>query len=147
MDPTFTHVRVLVDEYEACFRFYRDVLGFEPTFGDATSGYADFDTGDVALALFDADEMAAAIDAESDGRDPDGSDRDADGTVRDADGTVRDDAMLVLAVDDVDAAAAQVEENAAVVAPPADHPEWGIRTVHVRDPDGTLVELNEPLEN
>jgi len=31
------------------------------------------------------------------------------------------------------------------VAGPTDHPEWRIRTAHLRDPDGTLVEINEPL--
>jgi lactoylglutathione lyase len=32
-----THVRLLVDDYDACFRFYRDMLGLEPTFGDEAS--------------------------------------------------------------------------------------------------------------
>jgi predicted enzyme related to lactoylglutathione lyase len=30
-----THVRLLVDDFAACFRFYRDVAGLAPTFGDA----------------------------------------------------------------------------------------------------------------
>jgi catechol 2,3-dioxygenase-like lactoylglutathione lyase family enzyme len=37
-----THVRLLVDDFAACFRFYRDVVGLARTFGDETSGYADF---------------------------------------------------------------------------------------------------------
>jgi hypothetical protein len=32
------------------------------------------------------------------------------------------------------------------VGAPQDRPEWGIRVAHVRDPDGTLVEVNEPIE-
>lgn len=118
-----THVRLLVDEFAACFRFYRDALGYEPTFGDASTGYADFDTGDVSLALFDRSELAEAV------------------PLRDA----GDGAMLVVRVDSVDAAVDRLRPDAPVVADPADHPEWGIRTAHVRDPDGTLVELNEPL--
>jgi catechol 2,3-dioxygenase-like lactoylglutathione lyase family enzyme len=48
-----THVRLLVEDFPACFRFYRDVLGFPVTFGDEEDGYADFDAGaDVQLALF-----------------------------------------------------------------------------------------------
>jgi catechol 2,3-dioxygenase-like lactoylglutathione lyase family enzyme len=48
-----THVRLLVDDYPGCFRFYRDVMGFPVTFGDEEGGYADFDAGsDVSVALF-----------------------------------------------------------------------------------------------
>jgi catechol 2,3-dioxygenase-like lactoylglutathione lyase family enzyme len=36
-----TFVRLLVDDYPACFRFYRAVMGFPVTFGEG--GYADFD--------------------------------------------------------------------------------------------------------
>jgi hypothetical protein len=28
---------------------------------------------------------------------------------------------------------------------PHDRPDWGIRVLHLRDPDGLLIELNEPL--
>ncbi|WP_440989138.1 VOC family protein [Haloarchaeobius baliensis] len=126
-----THVRLLVDAYADCFRFYRDTLGFEATFGDETSGYADFDADGVALALFDADEMLDALPG----------DDERDRTVRG-----RDDAALVLRVDDLDAAyETAVDGGGNAVAPPTDHVEWGIRTAHVRDPDGTLLELNRPL--
>jgi catechol 2,3-dioxygenase-like lactoylglutathione lyase family enzyme len=27
-----------------------------------------------------------------------------------------------------------------------DRPEWGIRTAHFRDPDGNLIEINQPLK-
>jgi catechol 2,3-dioxygenase-like lactoylglutathione lyase family enzyme len=126
--PTLTHVRLLVESYERCFRFYAEDLGFEPTFGDATSGYADFRTGSVSLALHDAGEMADALGAA-------GGERGRDG------------AALVLRVEDVDAAygdlaAADCER----VGPPQDRPDWGIRVAHVRDPDGSLIEVNEPLE-
>lgn len=38
VQPSMSHVRLLAEEYAACFRFYRDRLGFEPTFGDAEGG-------------------------------------------------------------------------------------------------------------
>lgn len=38
------------------------------------------------------------------------------------------------------------EEGVELVAEPTDHPEWGIRTLHVREPDGTLIEFNESLD-
>lgn len=34
-----TYVRLLVDDYEACFRFYRDVMGFGVTFGDESGPF------------------------------------------------------------------------------------------------------------
>jgi len=29
---------------------------------------------------------------------------------------------------------------------PIDRSEWGIRTAHFRDPDGNLIEINQPLK-
>jgi hypothetical protein len=37
-----THVRLLVEDFDVCFRFYRDVLGFTVTWGAEGDGYADF---------------------------------------------------------------------------------------------------------
>jgi lactoylglutathione lyase len=138
--PTFefTHTRLLVDEYAACFRFYRDAFGFEPTFGDESSGYADFDTDGTTLALFDADEMVAGT---GDRDDPD------DGTpALDRGASFRDAVALVFGVESVDEAVASLRDHTEIVTEPSDRPEWGIRVAHVRDPDGTLIEVNEPLE-
>ena len=124
-----THIRLIVEEYTACFRFYRDILKLEPTFGDADSGYADFETGGVTLALFAAEEMTDALDETS----PSGAGRDR--------------ACVVLRVKDVDETAMGLQaEGAELVADPTDHPEWRIRTAHARDPGETLVEFNEPLD-
>jgi lactoylglutathione lyase len=126
----FTYTRLLVDDYGACFRFYRDVLGFRPSFGDETSGYADFDTGEVSIALFDRREMAEGI-----GRSDGGADR-----------PQGDRLALIFAVEDVDREAAALQERgAALEAPPTDHADWGIRTAHFRDPDGNLIEINASL--
>ena len=56
----------------------------------------------------------------------------------------QDAAMLVLRVDDVDEAAHRLTgHGASVLAEPQDRPEWGpgLRSAHLRTPDGTLVEL------
>ena len=48
-----THVRLLVNDFDACFRFYRDVMGFEVQWGAEGSGYADFrGRGEAMVALF-----------------------------------------------------------------------------------------------
>jgi catechol 2,3-dioxygenase-like lactoylglutathione lyase family enzyme len=126
-----THTRLLVDDSPACFRFYRDVLGLTPVFGDEASGYAEFDTGGVTLALFDRRAMAGALGASAD---------EAQGA------TTRDRVVVVLGVGDVDATVERLRaEGVTFETEPTDRPDWGIRTAHCRDPDGTLVELNSPL--
>jgi lactoylglutathione lyase len=119
-----THARLLVDDFAACFRFYRDVVGLEPGWGEEDGAYADFDGGGAALALFarsGMDERAALRPA-------------------------GDASMLVFEVEDVDGFAARLRERGvALEGEPHDEPEWGIRVAHFRDPAGTLIEVNQPL--
>ncbi|MGH3490051.1 MAG: VOC family protein [Actinopolymorphaceae bacterium] len=125
-----SHVRLLVDEFDACFRWYRDVLGLRPYWGEEGSGYADFSAGDGAsdLALFSRSAQA-----------------EVSGSLGDGDGD-RDRVALVFRVADVDRTAREVRgRGGTVVAGPEDQPGWGIRTLHVRDPDGNVVELNSEL--
>jgi lactoylglutathione lyase len=117
-----THVRLLVADYVRCFSFYRDVLGLEVTYGDAASGYADLSAGDGStLALFDRSEQESVVELRPPG---DGS-------------------LLVFGVDDVDAFAARHDDF--VLGPPRDRSEWGIRVAYLRDPDGNLIEVNQPI--
>lgn len=122
-----TFVRLLVDDFPACFRFYRDVLLLKPTYGDEHGGYADFDAGaDVSLALFvrryQTDHVGATSSASG------------------------DKAVVVFQVDDVDDAVEELRgRGAPVSAEPADRSDWGIRVAYVRDPDGNLIELNQPI--
>src|SRR6476659_941605 len=59
-----SHTRVLVSDFASCFRFYKDVLGFEVTWGNESSGYADFKTsGTGTFSLFDKAEMAQTVGA------------------------------------------------------------------------------------
>jgi catechol 2,3-dioxygenase-like lactoylglutathione lyase family enzyme len=119
-----THVRLLVSDYGACFRFYRDAMGFRVTFGDEDGPYSDFDAGaDVELALFVGDHQLSATPA-------------AGG----------DQAVLIFSVDDVDSALAELRGRGADIAgEPVDRDDWGIRVAYLRDPDGHLIELNHPL--
>jgi catechol 2,3-dioxygenase-like lactoylglutathione lyase family enzyme len=124
-------IRLLVSDFDACFRFYRDVMQFPVTWGAEGEGYADFDAGrQVGLSLFDRQSMSEAIDTLSLPANPEGQDRMA----------------LIFQVDDVDDAIEQLRARGAnVVIEAANHPEWGIRTAHVRDPDGNLIEVNSQI--
>lgn len=122
------HIRLLVDDFPTCFRFYRDTLGFPATFGAEDDVYADFQTGGQGIALFARSLMADAV-----GR-------------TNATANTQDAAVLVLATTNVDEAADALRAKGVVlVTEPADRPLWGIRTAHFRDPDGHLIEINSSL--
>jgi catechol 2,3-dioxygenase-like lactoylglutathione lyase family enzyme len=120
-------VRLLVSDFAGCYRFYRDTLGLEPTWGEENDTYASFSTGtDVALALFDKAEMAVAVNTSS----------------LPVTAQSQDAVAFIFEVADVDVAFQQLSEmGARFVTEPLDHPDWGIRTAHLRDPDGNLIEL------
>jgi catechol 2,3-dioxygenase-like lactoylglutathione lyase family enzyme len=113
-----THVRLLVDDFGNTFRFYRDVLGLECTYGDEGGPYADFDTGATSLAIFTREAQATTADLRSPG----------------------DGAITVIGVDDVDALAARLG-----LSKPVSRADWGIRVAYVRDPAGNLIELNSSI--
>lgn len=123
-----SHVRLLVDRFGESFRFYRDVLGLETRFSDE-GPYAEFALGgDKYLALFERKLQAIAM-----GEDPDGA-------------RGMDTVALVFRVDDPDAEHDRLRSlGVPIVAEPADRREWGLRTLHVRDPDGNLIELYADL--
>ena len=116
----FSQARLLVDDFAEAFRFYRDTLGLEVASGDESSGYASFGAGTVAVAIFERGGQAEVVELRPPG----------------------DSTLLVLEVDDVDAAVAGLEAH--VVRAPVDKPHWGGRVAHLRDPSGNLVELFEP---
>ncbi len=117
----FSQARLLVDDFAAAFRFYRDTLGFADAFGDESSGYASFDTGSGMVAIFERNGQGEVVELRPPG----------------------DSTLLVLEVDDVDAAIADKDEH--VVRAPVDQAEWGGRVAYLRDPSGNLIELFQPL--
>ena len=131
MDITFTHVRLLVKDFKASFRFYRDILGLRPVWGDENGGYADFETGSAAIALFGRTAMADAV---------------GKGDLP-LEAPCKDTACLIFEVPDVDGAAHELNSKGCQFeTEPTDHPGWGIRAAHFRDPDGNLIEINQPLD-
>lgn len=130
MGYKYNYTRLLVSNFKACFLFYRDVMGFQATYGTENDTYADFDTGEVGIALFDKLEMSKAV-----------------GTAHlPADAKVQDKVCLIFAVEDVDAICQQLKKQGIpMIAEQSDHPDWGIRSAYFRDPDGNLIEINQSL--
>jgi catechol 2,3-dioxygenase-like lactoylglutathione lyase family enzyme len=116
-----SQVRFLVDDFGGCFRFLRDDLGLEPTFGGEEHGYASFATAGGTIALFARKEQNEVVGLRAAG----------------------DSALVVLEVEDVDTEVGRL--GALVVAGPVDKPDWGGRVAYVRDPDGNLFELFQTI--
>ncbi|MDQ2805344.1 MAG: VOC family protein [Chloroflexota bacterium] len=121
-------VRLLVNDFDGCFRFYRDVLGLTLTWGAEGEVYSSFTVGEggPTVALFARALMAAVVDTAG-LADP---------------ATTQDRVLLAFDVGDLAATVTMLEgKGVTFLTAPADRPDWGIRTVHLRDPDGTLIEL------
>jgi len=130
MKCKYDYTRLLVTNFKACFLFYRDVMGFQSSYGTENDTYADFNTGSVSIALFDQQEMSAAI-----------------GTAHlPAQANAQDKVCLIFGVEDVDATCHQLEnQGIQLTAGPGDHPDWGIRSAYIRDPAGNLIEIYQSL--
>ncbi|MGI5341651.1 VOC family protein [Streptomyces sp. CA-181903] len=126
------HPRLLVGRFAETFRFYAAVLpeltGAHLVHGTEEGPYAHWDlAGEGVLMLLDRRAMD-----------------DITGAPAEAEPAPADRTVLVSRVPDVDAGYALcLRHGATAVAAPAGRPEWGptLRTAHVRDPEGNLVEL------
>lgn len=132
-----SNTRLLVTNFQACYRFYRDVMGFAVTWGEdsAEEAYASFRVGDggAHLALFKRDILAESLPS-------------LEGVQA---GIHSDKIMLVFELEDrarfESAIQAIKAKEVELLSEPRDHPDWGIRTTYLRDPDGNLIELETPL--
>lgn len=118
---TLNQVRITAANFERCHRFYEDVLGLDPLWGDATSDYAGFhlDEGP-SLALQRA---------------PSGTSTGP-----------HDRVVLIFTVEDLDSSVRNLKAlGVEFISAPLDRPEWGVRVAQLRDPEGNLIEYHEPL--
>ena len=128
----FFSVRLLVKDFAKCFRFYSEQLGLEPAWGDENSGYASFKVADgiEGLALFVSDWMAPSV-GNADKQQP---------------VAMREKSLIAFRVDNVDETFAALKaKGVAFINEPTDMPDWGMRTLHLRDPEENLIELFTPL--
>ncbi len=126
----FINVRLLVGDFTASVGFWRDIMKLPVTYSDESIGYAYFDTGGAGVELFSRDGFAAAL-----------------GEATPAPTPLGRQAVLVFRVDDVDATYTPlVQRGATAVAGPQDRPAWGVRSAHISDPGGQLIEIYSPLQ-
>lgn len=127
----FNNLRLLVNDFDKCFTFYKDTLGLECTWGQPGENYASFNIGiPSGLALFSASLMSSAV----------GSDAAAAGN-----GSA-DKVAIVLQVDDVDTSYQELKNRGVeFLDEPRDMEAWGIRVAHFRDPEHNLIEIFQEL--
>ncbi|MEU6237077.1 VOC family protein [Kitasatospora sp. NPDC047058] len=126
--------RLLVSRFTECFEFYREILpaltGATLVKGSPNGPYANWDAdGQAVLALYDRGLLAITLGTAGLPAEPP---------------PVQDTAMMVFRVDNVDEALSLCLRNGGSLAAVAtNRPEWGpnLRTAHLRDPDGRLIEL------
>ena len=128
----FSNVRLLVKDYRKCFNFYTHGLGLEATW-DVEECYASFKVADgiEGLAIFTSDLMAPVV-GNTDKEQPVG---------------YREKSMISFEVENVDETyQALLSKGIKFINEPTDMPGWGMRVVHLYDPEENLIELFTPLK-
>jgi len=128
----FSNVRLLVKDYKKCFGFYTEQLGLEPIWGDIDGCYASFKVaeGIEGFAIFVSDFMAPAV-GNADKTQPEG---------------YREKMMVSFEVENVDETFLSLSgKGINFINQPMDMPDWGMRVVHLRDPEENLIEFFTPL--
>jgi lactoylglutathione lyase len=127
-----TCVRLLVDKFDECFRFYHEILGFEPVFGKMGDVYALFNAGKgFGIELFNIQLMSSEI-----------------GTLS-LPAPVKQQDIFSLSIHDdaIDQTYKTLKEKGVqFINEPHDMPGWGMRVVHFRDPCWNLIEINQGIE-
>ena len=131
-------IRLLVDSFEECVRFYADVMGLELRLRVPGDVYAEFEgrrPGEAEeaprLGIYRRELMA-----------------DVTGAVYDRSAPRADRSAITFRVENVDTALTELRSRGAeVITEPHDQAAWGLRVSHVRDPDGNLIELWHVLDD
>lgn len=129
----FSNVRLLVKDYRKCFDFYTGQLSLEAAW-DVGECYASFKVADgiEGFAIFTSDYMAPAV-GNADKAQPVG---------------FREKSIVSFEVDNVDETyQAFSAKGLKFINEPIDMPDWGMRVVHLYDPEENLIELFTPLKD
>lgn len=134
MKPSKVIARLLVEDPRKSFEFYVNILGYEPLWDDGGNVYLSVKLpgeDDPAIAFFAKNEMSTYQGYTDIGQ------------------QVKSDyVVLTLSVEDLDGAYAELKaKGVEFMGEPRDIPEWTMRCVMLRDPEGNLIELSGPLKD
>jgi lactoylglutathione lyase len=132
MNLNFRGTRLLVDNYESCIDFYQKILGFELIYQDNNQEEADLKMGDTRLNLIKRQTMAAIIGSTSE--------LPGDNTGKNA----GDNIALIFTTQNLDQTCDTLQaRNVTFITKPTYRPQWGIKTIYLRDPDENLIGIYE----
>ncbi len=126
----FTQTRLLVHNFDDCFTFYAQTLGLKTVWGSLGELYASFECQNrTTISIYNAQSMLDSTEHVK------------------IDRRIHvDKFVLVLGVDDVDQSYKELlKKDVHFINEPHDEPGWGNRVVHLRDPEGNLIELNQMM--
>ena len=128
----FDNVRLLTKNYENTFTFYAQTMGLQVDWGTILGNFASFSAKEgaahAAFSIFRKELMPEEL------------------SLHKGDARSTDQALLVFRVENVDAKYEELKvKGCAMLAPPKDMADWGIRVAYLRDTDGTLLELMSEL--
>jgi len=130
MEIGTAYTRLLVSDIKAVFEFYRDVMGFPVITDSLEDGYAEFKAGGMKLSLFRRHEMAQMI----------------GNTEKPDHAECQDNVVLIFTVHDIAAEYEKlIHKGVKFVTSPMNNPGYALKTVYLRDPDGTLIGLFQLL--
>ena len=124
----YVYTRLHVKDYQACYKFYHDILGLEATFTSKIDNYVELTDGTVKLTLLDRNKITEYL-----------------GTKTNFSFEPKNDRLaLSFQVKDVEQACKYLQEQGVeIVSPPWNVVDWGMKLALVRDPEGNLIELSE----
>lgn len=124
MDLNFKGTRLLVCDYDACVEFYHKTLGFELIYQSQSGEETDLRMGNTILNLIKRASMSNIIGM--------GESSDND--------NLTDNVALIFTTQDLDETCKQLEANKVkFISKPVYRPQWGIKTIYLRDPDKNLI--------
>ena len=124
MDLKFKGTRLLVCDYDACVDFYHKTLGFELIYQSQSGEETDLKMGNTILNLIKRASMSNIIGMQEN--------KDND--------NLTDNVALIFTTSDLDETCKQLEANdVKFISKPVYRPQWGIKTIYLRDPDKNLI--------
>lgn len=128
------NVRLLVRDFDKCYKFYSETIGLLVTWGKPGGEYASFDIGlesnKMGLSIFKSDLMAMTL-----------GNFDQQLPVK-----CREKIAIVIQVESVDEVFRKLtEKGVEFINKPVDIAAWGSRVAHFRDPEENLIEIYSEL--
>lgn len=128
----FDNIRLLIKDFDKCFDFYKNMLRLESTWGDFGDTYASFTNGhENIITLFDRDSMMKSIGEK----------------VKNEQNYINNFVIVIRVTNVVSTYESLKASGLEFINKPTEMPGWGDKVVHLKDPEGNLIEFCSDLES